>query len=249
VSDSFVFSPFEDKNPSGLRSRETRETVSNHDFDLIARYSVPMVNYINKLQPHVVIGCDRGARLTTLAARQMWKELMPETPFPTLDGGVSFAKISASDIKWHPYVYRHMRERVGEIISNSIEIGKEHGRVLDENEPLKVLFIDDWALKGRVSKLVHRLAEDLGFEVHLAVMENRSDDESIVSSNYLGRDETKFEDIFPLSESDNVGASYDREYRAAPPRRNNVLQTRKKLGAAVHRVAQHVSLDQGLQSE
>lgn len=241
VSDSFEFTPIDHDWYENYMNG-----VSDYDADRMAHYSVPIVNYVNELKPHVVIGCDRGGRLFTLAVKQMWKELLPDEPFPTLNGGVDFAKITWA-FSERRNVYENMLRRVSEIIDTAVKQGEKHDRTVEPNDKIRVLFIDDWTYSGRVEKLVRRMADDLDFEPYFAVMEDHADGDDVVVSASGRMEESRFEKTLsePLSTSSNTGVMYDENYAPKPYVResyeyDNVREARRKLGKSVRRVAQHV---------
>src|SRR5690606_814517 len=62
----------------------------------LAKMAVPVAGFIKETQPDVVVGCDRGGRLYSLAVYSLWGERNPKKRFPTLDGKLHFARLSTS---------------------------------------------------------------------------------------------------------------------------------------------------------
>lgn len=103
----------------------------------LPRLALPVVEFIDKERPDIVIGCDRGARLFSLAVYSMWRELHDEK-FPTLDGKLHFAKVSNS-------LSKHQQEtQMQNVIARS-------GADTKRDEPLHALFLDDKANFGNTN--------------------------------------------------------------------------------------------------
>lgn len=134
---------------------------SPQNMNYMAAYAIPVVNYLRDEQPHIVIGCDRGGRLFSLAIKAMWGELMGNHPFPTLDSSINFARISAKEGSKSEAHKERMRRRVHDIVTAN------RG---EYNEQLRVLFVDDFIGKGRVKALATELVADLDVTPSFAVM-------------------------------------------------------------------------------
>lgn len=126
--------------------------------------ALPILEFMEDIQPHIVIGCDRGGRLFGLAMHAAWQQTRHSKPFPTLDGKMHFARISKSED------VDVLQEKVDGIVKASRLFGKQRGNNLAEDEQLRVLFIDDWVIGGGTKLLAQRLMEKHGAQTHFAVM-------------------------------------------------------------------------------
>lgn len=126
--------------------------------------ALPVIEFIDSMKPHIVIGCDRGGRLFALAIHATWGKIHEEESFPSLDGKIHFARISKSE---DPLV---LQEKVDEIVEKSIEFGRHKGRSVEDGEELRVLFVDDWVIGGGTMELAKSLVEKYGAKAYFAVM-------------------------------------------------------------------------------
>jgi hypothetical protein len=126
--------------------------------------ALPILEFIDEVQPHIVIGCDRGGRLFSLAMHAAWRETRAGQPFPTLDGKLHFARISKSE---DPDV---LQEKIDQIVGASKLFGEQRGNVVDEDEQLRVLFVDDWVIGGGTKRLTERLMKKYGAQTYFAVL-------------------------------------------------------------------------------
>lgn len=126
--------------------------------------AMPVLEFIDQVQPHIVIGCDRGGRLFSLAIHAAWRETRDGQPFPTLDGKIHFARISKSE---NPAV---LQEKVDAIIELSKRLAEHKGNIVDDDEQLRVLFVDDWVIGGGTKRLAEMLVEKHGAKSFFAVM-------------------------------------------------------------------------------
>lgn len=141
------------------------------DFELgatkpedLPEMALPILEFMDDVQPHIVIGCDRGGRLFGLAMHAAWRETRGGQAFPTLDGKLHFARVSKSE---DPDV---LQEKIDEIVDASKQFGKQRGNQLGDDEQLRVLFVDDWVIRGGTMRLAQRLMEKHGAQTYFAVM-------------------------------------------------------------------------------
>lgn len=133
----------------------------------LAKMAVPVAGFIKETQPDVVVGCDRGGRLYSLAVYSLWGERNPKKRFPTLDGKLHFARLSTS-------VDDEAIDRsVARIVNQSTKQAKMTGKPVNGERP-RILFIDDWIVSGATREHIFASLERLGLkddvEVNFAVM-------------------------------------------------------------------------------
>lgn len=126
--------------------------------------ALPVLELIEQVQPHIVIGCDRGARLFGLAMHAAWQATRNGAPFPTLDGKIHFARISKSED------FDVLQDKVDEVVDASLRFGEQRGRSVQPNERLRVLFVDDWIVGGGTRRLAEKLVRKYDAESFFAVM-------------------------------------------------------------------------------
>lgn len=108
----------------------------------------PIVGFIDENRPDIVVGCDRGARLFSLAVHTMWHELHPDERFPTFDGSIHFTKASSN------YSGRlHLKNYLAALFETFDKKTKS-----EVPEP-HVLFLDDWIDKGRLKRTLQKGVE------------------------------------------------------------------------------------------
>ena len=126
--------------------------------------ALPILEFIEDVQPHIVIGCDRGGRLFGVAMHAAWQHTREGQPFPTLDGKLHFARVSKSEDA------DVLQEKIDEIVEVSKRIGKQRGNELAKDEQLRVLFVDDWVIGGGTMRLAQRLMRKHKAQTYFAVM-------------------------------------------------------------------------------
>lgn len=126
--------------------------------------AMPVLEFMEGVQPHVVIGCDRGGRLFGLAMHAAWRQTRESQPFPTLDGKLHFARVSKSE---DPDV---LQQKIDQIIEASKQFGAQRGNEVSEGEQLRVLFVDDWIIGGGTMRLAQRMMKKHGAQTFFAVM-------------------------------------------------------------------------------
>jgi hypothetical protein len=140
------------------------------NLNYMAAYTIPVINYLDSHEPHIVIGCDRGGRLFSVAVQSMWYELRPDQSFPSVDGKVHFERISGSDAALNI----EYRERLQQQLNNILVSGREHlsmhENISAERERLRVLFIDNCMINGRVKTLATELLAGHEADPYFAIM-------------------------------------------------------------------------------
>lgn len=126
--------------------------------------SLAVLDFVEEVQPHIVIGCDRGGRLFSLAMYKTWSETRGDQPFPTLDGKIHFARISKAEDE------AVLQDRIDQIVSQAEAMGIHKGVTRAPDEQLRVLFVDDWVVGGGTMLLSQRLMERHGAKTYFAVM-------------------------------------------------------------------------------
>jgi hypothetical protein len=113
----------------------------------------PIVEAIHDIRPNIIIAGDRGARLFALTALQSWRKRFPGEPFPTRSGGIQLARVtsrSASD------------QDVRKAVQFAIEHSGPKGTLLPVDETDHIMYLDDWASKGKTIKRFVSVVMDLG---------------------------------------------------------------------------------------
>jgi len=126
--------------------------------------ALPILDFMEQVKPHIVIGCDRGGRLFGLAIHAAWQQTRPGQPFPTLDGKLHFARVSKSEDK------AVLQEKIDAIMAMSKQFGKQRGNEVADGEQLRVLFIDDWVIGGGTAQLAKELMHKYDAETYFGVM-------------------------------------------------------------------------------
>jgi hypothetical protein len=134
----------------------------------LAEMSIPVVGYINQQQPDVVVGCDRGGRMYSLAVHAMHGEVRDAAQkFPTLDGKLHFARLSTSletDVT---------AQALADILRVSVQEARRQGRGINGERP-RIMFIDDWISSGATRRQINESLDRLGqadqVDVSFAVM-------------------------------------------------------------------------------
>lgn len=103
-------------------------------------------------RPDIVIACDRGARLITLATKLAWQNRFPGERFPTIDSQIHFARVTNRSAP---------QDDVIQVIRKTLETAG-----LDEIEPgtlgPKITLLDDWTYYGDTAKLFASVAKHYG---------------------------------------------------------------------------------------
>ena len=121
----------------------------------LAQMALPVVGYIDQTQPDVIIGCDRGARLYSIAVHSMYRARHPKERLHTLDSKIHFARLSTSlSINLTSAALR-------EILDNSLKAARQRRKSLNGKRPL-IMFIDDWIVSGATRKHILESLKELG---------------------------------------------------------------------------------------
>lgn len=133
----------------------------------LAQMAVPVAAYITQTQPDIVVGCDRGGRLYSLAVYSFWNERHPKKRFPTFDGKMHFARLSTA-------VNNDAIDRsVRRIVKQSRKQAKITEKSVNGEQP-RILFIDDWINSGATREHIIDSLDRLGLKdrvtVNFAVM-------------------------------------------------------------------------------
>jgi hypothetical protein len=141
----------------------TTGTIAIKDLPVMA---VPVVGFIDRTQPDVVVGCDRGARLYALAVHSMWGKSQ-EQRFPTLDGKMHFARLSTS------FGLDVTSEALANILEASKREADRQGKRINGKRP-RIMFIDDLIASGATREQIMRSLQEIGVlpkvDVSFAVM-------------------------------------------------------------------------------
>lgn len=132
--------------------------------ECLPEMALPVLDFIQTVQPHIVIGCDRGGRLFGVAMHAAWRTTRGSAPFPTLDGKIHFARISKSEDE------AVLQEKIDTIITASIKTAAQRGTLPPETEQLRIMFVDDWVVGGGTKRLAERLVRKHGAQSYFVVM-------------------------------------------------------------------------------
>lgn len=125
----------------------------------LAKMTVPVVGFIDKVQPDLVIGCDRGARIYGDAVHSMWGDLKGDQQrFPTMDNKLDFARLSTS------LGETITSQALAHIIARNLEAAKRKGHPFTK-EQLRLMFIDDWISSGATRRHILASLQALDFEL------------------------------------------------------------------------------------
>jgi adenine/guanine phosphoribosyltransferase-like PRPP-binding protein len=155
--------------PSLLNLGNKKQSFNDFDFSAtkpedLPELALPILDFMEDVRPHVVIGCDRGGRLFGLAIHAAWRQTRDGQPFPTLDGKLHFARVSKSE---DPDV---LQEIIDQIIASSKRQSTQRDNELADDEQLRVLFVDDWVIGGGTMRLAQRLMKKHGAQTYFATM-------------------------------------------------------------------------------
>lgn len=192
----------------------------------LAKMAVPVAGFIKETQPDVVVGCDRGGRLYSLAVYSLWGERNPKKRFPTLDGKLHFARLSTS------MEDDAIDRSVARIVNQSTMQAKMTGKSVNGERP-RILFVDDWIVSGATREHIFASLERLGLkddvEVNFAVMCGGKADAS-------GGDSDK--DVPWHDDPEVIGVDYaKRSAEPFPVRTKAARKVRKAIHAETKKVA------------
>lgn len=190
------------------------------DIEQLPSLAIPVVNLIDNERPDIVIGCDRGARLFSLAVKAMWRELH-DTPLPTVDNTMRFMRISSN------YIGRRMlKNDLGEIIQSSTQSEVSA-------QALKILFIDDWTQTGAAYDAIQSVTQTMSPDIStfLGTMIGTESDAAGEPVPYSPMD---FSIVFK-DDPEQLGIDYTfttEKQLALPVRSKVAIDNRKRLYAA-----------------
>lgn len=190
----------------------------------LAQMALPVVGYIDQIQPDIIIGCDRGGRMYTNAVERMNAALNAGKvhQLPTLDEKIHFAKLSTSIHK------RYIVEALRGIMHTSMEQAQRTGKSPNGNK-LRILFIDDWIASGRTRDHILEALQEVGVDsqAYFAVMCGGNAD---VSGGRLGS--------VPWQDDPTIlGVDYDEYGKGYAVRTLEARRVRDRLQQAVRHLA------------
>lgn len=241
--------------PNGFKSFSTKiartgnawqQTWFDNDFSAtkpeeLPEMALPVLEFVERTKPHIVIGCDRGGRLFGLAMHAAWRQTRDSSPFPTLDGKLHFARVSKSE---DPDV---LQKKIDEIVAMSIQFGRQRGNELATDEQLRVLFVDDWVINGGTMRLAKQLMKKHGAQTFFAVMCGQGAD-------VTGKDELKTR-VSWHDNPDEIGINYlstlrqntdgtvTQELKAHVVRGEGALRNRQKIQDAAANLSRIQALE------
>ncbi len=196
--------------------------------DDLAAMALPVAAFIDRLQPDIVVGCDRGGRLYSLAVFGTWNQRFEER-FPTRSHSVNFARLStAVDDRSIQMSLKSIVDR-----NTTRQQSRKGGRkrVLTPNP--RFLFIDDWIVSGATRRHIISNLTQLGLyagdNAYFAVMCG------------TGADATGNSRSLSVSWHDDpeqIGIDYGYSATAEPVRSQSALKLRRKLFRAIRRLSQ-----------
>ncbi|OGM60261.1 hypothetical protein A2892_04800 [Candidatus Woesebacteria bacterium RIFCSPLOWO2_01_FULL_39_10b] len=191
----------------------TTGTITIKDLPVMA---VPVVGFIDRTQPDVVVGCDRGARIYALAVHSMWGKVQ-EQRFPTLDGKMHFARLSTSlglDVT---------SEALARIMEASTAEVNRQGKRINGKRP-RIMFIDDLIASGATREQIMKSLREIGVlpkaDISFAVMCGS------------GADVTGSGRRVSIPWHDNpdvIGVNYTRDGQPIPVRTEEARKVRRQL--------------------
>lgn len=171
-------------SPSGIGGFQTSINAINaqfptaYQFDIdsispedLPEMTLPVLEFLETERPHVVIGCDRGGRLFSLAMHATWQHTRG-TPFPTVDGKIHFTRISKSEDE------EVLQQQIDHIVETANREAAIRGNEIPNDEQLRVMFVDDWIVGGGTHRLAKRLLKKHGAKVSFVVMTGTGGDAS-----------------------------------------------------------------------
>lgn len=215
------------------RERETMivfpPTTGPLTYGGLAEMTVPAVGFIGKRMPDVVVGCDRGGRLYSVAVHGMWVQLRGSTmPFPTLDSKLHFARLSTS------LSQQVTQEALGNILERSGMEGSARGKRRNGDKP-GIMFIDDLIHSGAtrerilfsLGNIVDLDSVDVSFIVMCGSGADASGTGSRVYSSWYDKPE-------------NIGVEYNYQGNPSPLRTGAELSVRREIYAAIKEHARNI---------
>jgi len=206
-----------------------RPPGAKNTAEAMALMSVPVVEFIDKLKPDIVIGNDRGGRLFSVAVKRMYKEIK-DGSFPTADGKLHFGRFSKS------LPISDAEGTLLNILERSAKQALISGKDMN-GEKLSVLIIDDWVASGKTRRIIEKAIDNLGLsdiiELSFAVMSGEGADASGSDSG------TDINAAYFADKEDVIGVGYEGAYpypvrtKGSQRMREAIISAVKDVGAAI----------------
>jgi hypothetical protein len=194
--------------------------------EALAKMSLPVVGFIDQIKPDVVIGCDRGGRLFSLATHNMWRNLHGKNErFPTIDEKLRFAHLSR---RFGPEVFADLVEDILERTAAE----QKHGQ---NNDKLRFLFIDDHVSTGATRRFAKESLTILGLgpekaEMFFAISWGTKAD--------VSGGKTQIKEPWQ-NKPKMIGVEYGKDHVGHPVRSAEAIQIRKDLHTAIKEEARN----------
>ena len=215
-----------------LENDEPLAYDSPRNLNILAGYTIPVLNYLRKNETDVVVGSDRSGRLFTTAVNSMWYELFDDEAFPTVDGAAHFAPLSLPPRErtddYQAIAGRHL-DKI--ITPNREVVAKTLGR-----KSLQLLIVDGIVNNGVTHKLVSEvLPED---DIHFAALWESKTREPFSADVYGADNNLPKIHAGNLATPRNVGISYSTTGELLETPTPESEDNYRRLDLAVKRVAQ-----------
>ena len=189
----------------------------------LPKMAIPVVTFMKRVKPDIVVGCDRGGRMYSLAVRGMQRRTKKSYD-QDKDGSMHFARLSKS---LDPKV---IRASIQEIVESSLLEARKQGKRVDEGK-LKFMFIDDWVTSGTTRDMIIRALKDIGlstFGFYFVVMCGHGADATGSTRSF-----------YPKWQNDTklIGVYYNDQGEPFPIRTKEAIRVRKKLYKAANALA------------
>lgn len=165
--------------PNAFGQRSSLDITTRLEAKHLPEMALPIIDFMKRVQPDIVIGCDRGGRLFSLAIKSAWDTTEDER-FPTIDNKVHFARVSKSED------FNLMQERIDEIVESTKKTAAQRGESLPDDWEPKIMFVDDWVVNGGTRRLAEKLVEKHKATPYFVVMTGDGADASGDHSRYAG---------------------------------------------------------------
>jgi hypothetical protein len=133
--------------------------VNNNTIKHAARTAA---EFLHTERPDAVIAADRGGRLLALATLHTWRKRYPGERFPTRDGGIAIARLTAKELGIYDYT-----ELVGQTLQRAGVIDRDR-RIIETPDrrarDTKISFMDDWVHRGTSFGMFNAAAAEYGIK-------------------------------------------------------------------------------------
>lgn len=197
--------------------------------EALAKMSLPVVAFVDQVKPDVVIGCDRGGRLFSLATHSMWRSLHSKGQrFPTIDEKLRFAHLSR---RFGPEVF-------ADLVEDILRRTAAEQRHRQNGDKLRFLFIDDHVSTGATRRFAKESLEILGLgpdkaEMFFAISWGTKAD--------VSGGKTQIEEPWQ-NKPKMIGIEYAKHHVGRPVCSQEAIQIRKDLHNAVRQEARNFTL-------